>query len=63
MFAYIEFKKLDKVQIELSEDYRDRTFELLVNQVPVLKCCYATADKNSYVQFTTIRDSILQTLL
>lgn len=58
MFAFIEFKKVNKTQIELIENYKDGVFELCVNQITVLKCRYKTSDSNSIVQFTTIRDSI-----
>ena len=58
-FAFIEFKKVNKTQIELIENYKDRVFELCVNQITVLKCQYKTSDANSIIQFTTIRDSIL----
>lgn len=59
MFAFIEFKKVNKTQIELIEDHKNRVFELLVNQISVLKCRYKTTDTNSITQFTTIRDTII----
>lgn len=59
MFAFIEFKKVNKTQIELIENYKDRVFELCVNQITVLKCRYKTNDANSIDQFTNIRNSII----
>lgn len=59
MFAFIEFKKVNKTQIELIENYKDRVFELCVNQITVFKCHYKTIDTKSITQFTTIRDSII----
>ena len=59
MFAFIEFKKVNKTHIELIEDHKNRVFELLVNQISVLKCRYKTTDTNSITQFTTIRDTII----
>lgn len=59
MFAFIEFKNINKTQVELIENYKDRVFELCVNQIPVLKCRYKSIDTKNFVQFTTIRDSII----